>query len=279
MMPPNNPGREVNGQTGPLWDPSGRSDSRVKVSIVTVCRNEVAGIRKTAESVAGQTCRDFEWIVKDGGSTDGTREILEEYRGAMRHFESGPDAGVFDAMNQAARQAQGDWLLFLNGGDALAEPASLENMRPYLSGNGEEVVSGSHWCVWPDGRSPRRKSLDGILGRDHFYRRTINHQSAFIGRKVFNRFGPYDESFSIFADYDFFVRAVLGGVVVRCAPILVAAYDMGGMSAVLKGSAVMKREMRRIRGRYPWTYRLRRGVGDGLAKLANRVYRVAKADA
>ena len=259
--------------------PSNSSRAAPRISILTVCRNEAAVIRKTAESVAGQTCRDFEWIVKDGGSTDGTLEALAEYRGQMAWFETSADDGVYDAMNLAARQARGNWLLFLNGGDALAEAASLEGILPYLTGEGEDMVHGAHLCIWQDGRPPRRKSLDGVLGRDHFYRRTINHQSTFIGKAVFNRFGPYDKTFKILADYDLFARAAMGGVVVRCAPVLIAEYDMGGMSAELKGSAAMKRELRRIRGRYPWPYRIRRGMVDGMAELANKAYRLARGGA
>ena len=240
------------------------------VSIITVCRNEAARIRKTAESVAGQTYQDFEWIVKDGGSTDGTREILEEFRPRMAHFISGPDAGVYDAMNQAARAARGDWLLFLNGGDALADSGALAEVAPRLGARGEDVWVGDCLCVWPDGRPAVRKSPPVSLDRHHFYLRTVNHQSAFIGRQVFARFGPYDVSFRWLADYDFFVRCALAGVAFRCGSVLVAEYDMTGISTTMKNAEAMQAEWRRVRCRFPWTYRARRTLNDAFVAWRDR---------
>ena len=247
---------------------SERHRNAPKIAIVTVCRNEAEGIRKTAESVAGQTCRDFEWIVKDGGSTDGTLEALAEYRVRMAHFETGSDGGVYDAMNRGAARASGEWLLFLNGGDALADRTALERALPHLPEGGVGIRVGGCRCVWPDGREPEAKANAGVLGRDHFWQRTINHQSAFIGRETFGRFGPYDTTFKLLADYDFFVRAVLGGEEVRCIPGLVAEYDMSGISAARKGTEEMRRERGRIRAQFPAGYRVRRWLDGAARRLA-----------
>lgn len=232
------------------------------VSIITVCRNEAGHIRKTAESVAEQTYRDFEWLVQDGGSTDGTREILEEYRPHMARFASEIDGGVYDAMNRAARLARGDWLLFLNGGDALADPGTLAEVVSRLENHGEDVWVGACLCVWPDGRPAVCKSPPASLDRHHFYLRTVNHQSAFIGRRVFERFGPYDVSFRWLADYDFFVRCSLAGVAFRRGNVLVAEYDMTGTSTTMKNDETMQAEWRRVRSRFPWAYRVRRTLND-----------------
>ncbi|MDD4869629.1 MAG: glycosyltransferase family 2 protein [Kiritimatiellae bacterium] len=242
-----------------------------RLSIITVCRNETARIRKTAESVVGQTCTDFEWIVIDGGSTDGTMEILNEYRNRMAHIISEPDSGVYYAMNKGARLARGEWLLFLNGGDLLAGVDVLEGILPLLGERGEDVLVGECLCTWPDGRQPRRMSHGAKLDLHHFYRTTINHQSAFIGRQVFDRFGPYDVSFRLSSDYDFFARAVLGGVMFRCVPQLVVEYDMTGMTARLKGEKDMMIELRRIRKRYPLIYRIRRLFNDSLVACRSAI--------
>lgn len=240
-----------------------------RVSIITVCRNEAARIRKTAESVVGQTSSDFEWIVKDGGSTDGTLAVLGEYRSRMAQFVSSPDGGVYEAMNEAARSARGEWLLFLNGGDALAGPTVLEQVLPRLADRGEGVFVGECLCVWPDGRPPCRKGHAGPLDRHYFYRQTVNHQSAFIGRRVFERFGPYDVSFRLLADYDLFVRSVLGGTLFGTVPTVVAEYDMSGMSARMKHGKTMRVERRRIRRRYSAAYRVRRFLNDGFVACRN----------
>jgi glycosyltransferase involved in cell wall biosynthesis len=242
----------------------------VKLSIITVCRNEAANIRKTADSVVGQTCPDFEWIVIDGGSTDGTLEILNEYRPRMAHLVSEPDGGVYDAMNKAACLARGEWWLFLNGGDGLAGPEVVAGILPLLGERGEDILVGAHLCVWPDGRPPLLKAHPGTsLDLHHFYRWTVNHQSTFIGRRVFERFGPYDVSFRLLGDYDFFVRSVLGGIPFRCVPNLIAEYDMTGMSAKMKDQKNMVRERRRIRGRYSFGYRVRRFGSDWIVACRN----------
>jgi len=88
-----------------------------KVSIITVCINEAARIRETAESVVGQTYRDFEWIVQDGGSTDGTLDILKEYMSSITVLLSEKDSGVYDAMNKGISRAKGEYCIFMNGGD------------------------------------------------------------------------------------------------------------------------------------------------------------------
>lgn len=233
-----------------------------RLSIITVCRNEVGSIRKTADSVVKQTCDEFEWIVIDGGSTDGTLEILREYQDRIVHLVSEPDGGVYDAMNKGARLACGKWLLFLNGGDALAGLEVVGSILPFLTGGGEDILVGEYLCVWPDGRPARHKSHGTQLDSHHFYRRSVNHQSAIIGSQVFKRFGPYDVSFTLLGDHDFFVRAVLGGTRFQIIRQLIAAYDMSGMSAELKKSSIMKLERKRVRRRYSLVYRVRRLFND-----------------
>jgi glycosyltransferase involved in cell wall biosynthesis len=232
------------------------------ISIITVCRNESLRIRETAESIIHQSFRDYEWIVKDGGSTDGTVDVLNEYRQHMAHFESGPDAGIYDAMNHAAARARGDWQLFLNGGDQFAHQDVMSEMSVYLSSFTDEILLGDHLAVCRGDDLGKRKGYTGVLDKHHFYRSTINHQSAFIPRNIFQAFGPYDTSYRVLGDYDFFVRAVLGGVFVRCVPVLVAKYDMEGISMQMKAEGKLDAERMRVRRNYSWGYRGRRIMSD-----------------
>lgn len=102
----------------------------MKFSVITVCRNNLAGLRVTYRGVIEQTFQDYEWIVIDGASTDGSVEWLQVTleTGPARLWMSEPDAGLFDAMNKGLDQASGDYVIFMNGGDTFAEPTVLERV-------------------------------------------------------------------------------------------------------------------------------------------------------
>lgn len=245
----------------------------MKLSIITVNFNNAAGLAKTLESVRTQTFRDFEQIVIDGGSTDGSVELITNHAATLCHWVSERDSGPYDAMNKGARNARGEWLLFLNSGDALAEADVLREVAPLLTDGGQDICVGAHLATWPDGRPPILKSLNGVIDRHHFYRRTVNHQSTFIGRAVFERFGPYDTSYRIIADREFFARATLAGVRCRTTSILIAHYDMSGISTQAKISGELQKETRRLQQLYPLSYRLRRAVADSTSHRLNRLYK------
>lgn len=244
----------------------------MKFSIVTVNFNNVGGLAKTLESVRSQTFRDFEQIVIDGGSTDGSVELIKTHAVSLSHWRSERDSGPYNAMNKGARMARGEWLLFLNSGDILAAPDVLEKMAPFLANEGVDICTGGYLAVWREGRTPRHKQPTGVLDHRHFYRKTINHQSTFIGHTVFEQFGPYDTSYQIIADREFFARATLAGICCRSAPVLVAEYDMTGISARAKASGELRKEGRRVQRLYPLPYRVRRAVADSINYRLNRLY-------
>ena len=121
------------------------------VSVVTVCKDVVGEIGGTCESVLGQTFADFEWIVVDGASGDGTVEVLNRYRRGMAHFLSEPDGGVYHAMNKGIALARGEYVVFMNGGDAFASDRVLE--RVFAAGPAADVVYGNEMRVYPDGET------------------------------------------------------------------------------------------------------------------------------
>ena len=96
-----------------------------KLSIITICYNE-PNIEKTCESIINQTWQDFEWIVIDGGSTDGTLEILNKYKTRINKLISEPDKGIYNALNKGIKFAKGEWLNFMNGGDRFCDNLVLE---------------------------------------------------------------------------------------------------------------------------------------------------------
>lgn len=172
----------------------------MKVSIITVCYNEKKDIERTCKSIVAQNYDDFEWIVIDGGSDDGTIDILEKYRDHMTVFVSEKDHGVYNAMNKGIAFAQGEYVLFLNGGDALCN----ENVLSCVFANDQytgDVLYGGCYLLGKNG-AQKKIHFPQNLKKYFFYNYNINHQSTFIRKRLFDEYGNYDESYMIAADYE-----------------------------------------------------------------------------
>ena len=198
------------------------------VSVVTVNRNHLAGLKKTMESVIGQTYADYEYIVVDGASTDGSREAIEARADKIARWVSEPDQGVYDAMNKGVRMARGQYVQFLNSGDWFASADVLERIFARNAPD-EDLVYGD--ALRPDGQGgfqPWR--LADTLSVAWFARNNLCHQSAFYKRELFDVLGPYDESYKIAADWEFNVRLLLARRTTRHMNVLVAYYEGNGLS-------------------------------------------------
>ena len=125
------------------------------VSIVTVCYNAVGVIEKTVTSVLNQTYKKIEYIVVDGASSDGTIEILNNYRSHISTLVSEPDKGIYDAMNKAIDMVSGEWILFLNAGDSFVDNNVLshvfqrEGLEKYSVIYGDTIMEAS-WGTFID---------------------------------------------------------------------------------------------------------------------------------
>lgn len=211
------------------------------LSIVTVNLNDRAGIARTLGSVARQSFRDREVIVVDGGSTDGSAEVVREHDGVVTDFVSEPDGGIFDAQNKGTRRAHGTYCLYLNAGDELASDDALERFfgagRPV-----EEILYGDVVIEEVDGR--RRIELSPAkLTWDYFMRTTLPHQSTVFRRSLFERVGPYDTALRVAGDYEFFLRAVVArGASSRHVPVPLAIYVMGGRSTRPEAFRIVRQE-------------------------------------
>lgn len=203
----------------------------MKLSIITINYNNKAGLQKTLESVLAQTCRDFEWIVIDGGSTDGSKDLIEQHQDAMAYWCSEPDRGVYHAMNKGITKATGEYCLFLNSGDYMC---SREVLRTVFSECWrEDIIYGN--VVTTDGKSEtvlKGFHSDSLLGVD-LVKSTICHQTAFIRRDLFDKCGYYDESLSIVSDWKFFFMAIL---IHKCSlkyvDLNIVYYDLSGFSSI-----------------------------------------------
>ena len=170
------------------------------LSIITICYNIKDEIERTCKSIVNQTWQDFEWIVVDGGSTDGTVDILKKYQKKMSVFISEPDKGIYNAMNKGIKLAKGKWLNFMNGGDCFATKDVLEKVfknKDYAA----DVLYGYLHLYRPNGAEEVRQYPDKIT-KEYFYNSTIGHQASFVRHDLFDKYGMYNEGYRIVSDWE-----------------------------------------------------------------------------
>lgn len=199
----------------------------MKYSIITINRNNRDGLRCTIGSVAAQTWRDFEYIVVDGASDDGSVEVIGECASSISDWVSEPDRGIYNAMNKGVARAHGDYCLFLNSGDLLYDNQVLKQMVPHLDGT--DVVVGK---VVTDGKgSIISPPPAGELTFYHLYSGSIPHQGSFIRRQLLLSH-PYDERLKIASDWKFFVEVlIVGNGSIAYVDRIVSSYDLTGYSS------------------------------------------------
>lgn len=219
-------------------------------SIITICFNEKDGITSTIESICGQTYKNYEWIVIDGGSTDGTIEILESYRSSMSIFISEADEGIYDAMNKGIKKASGKYLLFMNGGDRFSGPDVLAAVAKAPERN---LIVGNMMGECDDGHN---RIAPEKISREYFMRTCLPHQSTFIARRLFQKYGLYDTSYKIVADLEFFVRVfqVDNPTYLKIDETL-AYFDVSGVSTNANYKWNKKHEDHLVRWKYYPEYR------------------------
>ena len=207
----------------------------MKLSIVTINRNNAAGLEKTLLSVANQTFKEFEYIVVDGASTDNSVEVVKRLESSFHHLRwvSEPDSGIYNAMNKGLRMALGDYIQILNSGDCLAADNVTERMLKALVTEREpSILYGNMVKCFPDGRRLVDKCFAGqeitMLG---MYSGTLNHDPAYIRRDLFEKYGYYDESLKIVSDWKWYLQAIIyGGEKPKYEDMDVTLFDMTGIS-------------------------------------------------
>lgn len=200
----------------------------MKLSIITINYNNLQGLEKTYQSVVSQTWQDYEWIVIDGGSTDGSKEFLEEHQDKFSYWVSEPDKGIYNAMNKGIETSTGEYCFFLNSGDSLID--NLVLARVFARNFDEDVVHGSIRFKFEDHEEIR--NTDKPITLRTFLYGTINHSGcSFIRRDAFDKWGKYDESLKIVSDWKWFLKAVgLGVASTRYIDVLISEFDCKGIS-------------------------------------------------
>lgn len=257
----------------------------MRLTIITINRNNAAGLEKTMKSVLSQTCADFEYVVVDGASTDESVEVIKHFAvqfGSRFQWISEPDKGIYNAMNKGIRMAKGDYVEFLNSGDCLVSEDVVSKMYAALEEKGRpSILYGNMLKDMPNGTVLRDKCFAGkditFLG---FYTGTLNHSPAYIRRDLFKKYGLYDESLKIVSDWKWYLQTIVFGEEVPAYVDLdVTLFDMHGISetnlglrdeekhremkALVKSSFLEDYElwsfpisqMKRLK-RHPWAYKL-----------------------
>ncbi|MGV8093830.1 MAG: glycosyltransferase family 2 protein [Mangrovibacterium sp.] len=224
----------------------------MKLSVITINRNNADGLKKTVESVLNQSWKEFEYIIIDGNSTDTSLDIIKNCRhhSGWTAFKwlSEPDTGVYQAMNKGIRMATGEYIHFLNSGDWLINNLAYEQLDAMTSWN-TDVIYGNKIEVYKDGKEVLNKGLaKSNLGFDDVYRGCIPHTAAFTKRELFQRFGLFDESYKIVSDTLFFLKAIgFGQCSSEYVDCSVSYFDMQGMSKRADTLSIREREWKDAR--------------------------------
>ncbi len=199
-----------------------------RLSIVTIVFNNVLHIERTLESVIRQTYPHIEYIVIDGGSTDGTMDLIRKYTDRITHLVNEKDRGIYDAMNKGLALATGDYILFMNSGDELYDPKTVANV--FASAPDADMYYGETEMIDENGTSlgqRRHAAPDAFTWRSFRYGMCISHQAIYIRRSIT---APYNLTYELSADIDWIIRAAKKAKKIVNTRQYVAKYLVGGMS-------------------------------------------------
>lgn len=178
-------------------------------SIITINYNNHKGLEKTIHSVIGQTNISYEFIIIDGGSTGGFIELVKKHEEKISLWVSEKDKGIYDAQNKGINKAKGEHLIFMNSGDCFTDKDVLSKAAGFINSHpGHSLYYGNTNLIEEDG-TKRFLAPPQVLDINFFYLATLNHQSCFIHRSLFTKYGSYNLQYKIGADYDFFFKVFL----------------------------------------------------------------------
>jgi glycosyltransferase involved in cell wall biosynthesis len=232
-----------------------------KLSIVTVCYNE-PNLERTCESIVRQTWQDFEWIVIDGGSNAETLAVFEKYKDRIDTFVSEKDTGIYNAMNKGIRRAKGQWLNFMNAGDMFFYDDALKDVFQNKEYDADVLYGFAGIENRDRPHSSQIASYPERLTKMFFGSSCLCHQSTFIRRPLFERFGGYDETYRSAADYEKWLLFLKNGVVFQRVPYIVSCFFLGGMSSSPTGA----QEMNAVMAQYFTEDEIAALVQDGFGK-------------
>lgn len=221
--------------------------SEIKLSIITINLNDANGLERTIKSVLNQTYTNYQFIVIDGASTDGSVDVIKQSEAGIHYWISEPDKGIYNAMNKGIREAKGEYCFFLNAGDIFALDEVLEKI--FRDDPHESFICGDYI-----------REKNGILIEQQDYKgRTwefalydvfsdfLCHQAFFIRTDNFEKYGFYDERLKIMSDWKLFLDAI--GVhheKVLYKEVFISIFNVEGISHTIGGKAIYKEKLQAV---------------------------------
>lgn len=204
-------------------------------SIITINYNNKIGLLRTIDSVLSQKVTDYEFIIIDGGSTDGSVEVIKQIAKKVTYWVSEKDDGIYNAMNKGVAQAHGKYCIFMNSGDCFHSPDVLSAVAGYQ----EDFICGKVYkgdSTIPFGHNKPTISLVDLM------RGSLPHQAMFIKRELLVKH-PYDERYKIVSDWKFCIQAIIiDNCSFRNIDIIIADYDTNGISTNSNGLLPKEKE-------------------------------------
>lgn len=217
----------------------------MKLSIITINLNNEAGLKKTIDSVISQTFTDYEFIIIDGQSTDGSIDLIKQHEDKITYWISEKDSGIYNAQNKGLKLAKGEYLYFLNSGDALHKDSTLETV--FGNDPHDTFICGSFYMEQKGELTPDTsyKDRDWHIAIYELFSGFLCHQAFFIHRSNFEQFGLYDESLKVVADWKLFFQGIaINQLPVKYVDTFVVIYNMEGFSTQIGGNVIYPEKLK-----------------------------------
>ncbi|AVQ12198.1 Glycosyltransferase, group 2 family protein [Leptospira santarosai] len=224
------------------------AEKKTKISIITINYNDCIGLEKTVLSVRNQTCLDqIEYIIIDAASKDGSMSVIQKYRDLFSFWLSEPDLGIYDGQNKGILNSKGEYILFLNSGDTFASENTLSEILSFELSS--DLIYGDMFIESKDG-GQRLGRQPPTMTLSHLLLDTIWHPACLIKRKLFERYGLYDLSFRIVADYEFWLKVFSSGVSTKYIPVVFSRFNLQGLSSAPQNQNFLLQERKRAQSLY-----------------------------
>lgn len=199
-----------------------------KLSVITIVYNNAIAIERTMLSVLNQTYSNIEYIIIDGASTDGTKEIIQKYGDRLAQFISAPDKGLYDAMNKGLALATGDYVLFMNSGDEIYAPETVADV--FASAPSGDIYYGETEMFdesWNSLGQRRHRAPEHFDWHSFKFGMNVSHQAIYIKRSLT---APYNLTYKYSSDIDWILKAAKKSSNIVNTHLYVAKYLVGGIS-------------------------------------------------